>query len=107
MNFFLWGGGAEKARVSLLVGEKKCSRDGVWGKQKKEKSLALASTLCFKKHIFSQVTFNPPRVLSDWPHFTQGETEDQRWNGTISRPHGFWILDGNHVSGSLSLQTHV
>lgn len=74
MNYFLWGGGAEKARVSLLVGGKKCSRDGVWGKQEKEKLLALAPTLCFKKHIFSQVTFNPPRVLTDRPHFiTMGD----------------------------------
>lgn len=78
MNCFLWGGGREETRISLLAG-KKCSRDGVGGgggKQKKEKSLALEQTLHFKRHLFSQVTLNPPRVLSDWPHFTQGETED-------------------------------
>lgn len=43
MNYFLWGGGAEKARVSLLVGGKKMQQG--WGVgQAREGKVTCSST---------------------------------------------------------------
>lgn len=41
MNYFLWGGGAEKARVSLLVGGKKNAAGMGCGASKRRKSYLL------------------------------------------------------------------
>ena len=105
-ELFLVRWGTDKAGLHCWQEKKKRKKAvGGEGNKKKKKSLTPAPTLhVYKAFSPPWVTINPPGVLNNELHFTQGETEGHPVEGGVFKaPRGFWNLDGNHVSSSFLL----
>lgn len=71
-ELFLCKGGNRQSRPSLLVGKKKKAVGGEGNKKKKKITYSSTNFALYKAFSLPWVTVNPPRVLNNEFHFTQG-----------------------------------